>query len=54
MMVQKGQADLKAFLKYNGFDQECYARDVLAGSEQLGTVDDWWIHGFKDLFDDRV
>ncbi|KAK9426665.1 putative NACHT domain-containing protein [Seiridium unicorne] len=49
VLVQEGQADLNAFLHFNGFDKECHAQDILVGPEQLGTVDDWWIHDFKSL-----
>ncbi|KAF3022571.1 hypothetical protein E8E14_013229 [Neopestalotiopsis sp. 37M] len=42
-LMQEGQADGNAFLKWNGFDEECYAQDVLSGRKQLGGIDDWWI-----------
>ncbi|ETS76211.1 hypothetical protein PFICI_11598 [Pestalotiopsis fici W106-1] len=43
LLIQEGQADRNAFLKWNGFDEECYAKDVLSGPEQLGGIDDYWI-----------
>ncbi|KAH6643304.1 hypothetical protein BKA67DRAFT_696969 [Truncatella angustata] len=51
LLVKEGHADLDAFLEWNGFDKECYARDVLVGPEHLGAVDDWWIHEFKKLIE---
>lgn len=47
-LLSRDGADLNAFLKWNGFDEECYASDVLV--QQLGKSDDWWIHKLKGLF----
>lgn len=51
MLIEDGEADKKAFLKYNGFDPACHAKDVLCGREQLGSVDDWWIQQLGQLLD---
>ncbi|KAI1857228.1 uncharacterized protein JN550_013411 [Neoarthrinium moseri] len=50
MMLQDGKADRKAFLKWNGFDEEAYAKDVIV--DQLGVVGDKWIDGLKVFFEE--
>jgi hypothetical protein len=52
MLLQEGNADEQAFLKWNGFDKEAYARDIIMGSQQLGGIDDWWIYGLRQLYQD--
>lgn len=50
ILAREGGADRQAFLRWNGFDEEAYARDVIVGSHQLGGIDDWWIRELRDLY----
>ncbi|KAI0123362.1 hypothetical protein BJ170DRAFT_687373 [Xylariales sp. AK1849] len=52
LLVQDGNADLEAVVKGDGWDPEASARDIIMGQQQLGGVDDKWINGLKELFED--